>query len=235
MTTIYHAWGNGGHKTLRDHANEEPVDLLVAFPFWKAFEKVRKEYNIGKLALDSGAFSAWNSGKKIELVEYNALCKDVECTEIFGLDVIWNPEATQRNLEKQWSEGIDAIPTFHGGSDWRWLDWAKQRPKIAISNRKANRQRWMVEVFKRIFPHRVHGFGIGSRMMLDKVPFHSIDATSWLFRPAATGDWIGYNGKTLAVRAKGMTDFRIEVEEYQRRSRWAAVRWRNALKAIQCT
>lgn len=235
MTVVYLAWTKSGHRTLAEHSDREPVDILVAFPFAREFQQCRKHYNIGRVALDSGAFSAWNSGKTVSLSDYIGFCKDFECDEIFGLDVIWNPQATQRNLEAMWAAGVDAIPCFHGGSDWRWLDWAIQRPKIAISSRLPKKKEWVQQVFKRIHPKRVHGFAFASPAMLHAAPFDSVDASSWIFSPSAMGNWAGYTGSQMRVGARGIKDFWIEVEEHQKRSRYFAARWRNALGRIRCT
>jgi len=235
MTVVYLAWGKCGHRTLVEHSHRAPVDILVAFPFAREFERNRKHYNLGKVALDSGAFSAWNSGKSISLSDYIAFCKDFACDEIFGLDVIWNPQATQRNLETMWASGIDAIPCFHGGSDWRWLEWACQRPKIAISSRLPKKKEWVQQVFNRIHPKRVHGFAFTSPKMLNAVPFDSVDASSWVLSPSGMGCWAGYTGKQIYLGSRCMKDFWIEVEEYQKRSRYCSMRWRKALERIRCT
>jgi hypothetical protein len=234
VTRVYLAWGNNSHRTLAAHADKAPVDLLVAFPWLKAFEKKRKYYNIGKLALDSGAFSAWNTGKTINLADYSSACKSTQCDEIFGLDVVWNPQATQRNLETQWADGIDAIPCFHGGSDWKWLEWAAQRPKIAVSSRLPRKLDWLVEVFKRVHPKRVHGFAFTSKAAMNRVPFDSTDSTSWCYSPNAMGNWCGYTGSQIRIGARKVYDYQIEIEEHQRRSRYAAARWRQALQDIRC-
>jgi hypothetical protein len=236
MTRIYLAWNQKGHETLARHADEGPVDVLIAYPFLHQFSRLRKHYNLGSVALDSGAFSAWNSGTKIDLADYTAAAKDFQCDEVFGLDVVWNPEATQRNLEAMWEAGVDAIPCFHGGSPWRWLDWAAQRPKIAVSSRLPKKREWLLQVFARVHPKRVHGFALAGRTMLSTVPFDSVDACSWEFGPAARGSWAGYRGdRPLRLAARGIDDFWVEVENVRRRQRWAAARWGTALQRIRQT
>ena len=233
MTTVYLAWSPSAHTTLANHCDDRAVDVLVAYPVLKQWEKLRGDYNVNRWVMDSGAFSVWNSGKTIRLDDYNAACKDVDASEIFGLDVIQNPSATRRNLEKQWELGIDAIPCFHAGSPWAELEWCCQRPKIAVSSRMPHKAQWLTEIFRRIHPKRVHGFAMASRQAMDIVPFDSIDATSWILAPSRFGNWAGYTGKQAYLNTKGIKDFWVEVVEHQRRSDWASGRWRTALESIR--
>tara|TARA_R110000824_G_scaffold367453_3_gene556615 strand:+ start:3051 stop:3599 length:549 start_codon:yes stop_codon:yes gene_type:complete len=177
----------------------------------------------------------WNSGKSINLADYNAACKDVDADEVFGLDVIQNPEGTRRNLEKQWEAGIDAIPTFHCGSDWKYLKWACQRPKIAVGSRMKRKAQWLREVFRRIHPKKVHGFAMSSRKALDTVPFHSVDATSWILGPQALGLWAGFTGRQIYLGSRGAStkDVWAEVLEYKRRATYAKARWAKAFEAME--
>lgn len=242
MTTVYLAWSanTSCHDTLRWHADREPVDVLVAFPELHAWEKKRHEYNIGRWVLDSGAFSAWKSGRPVRLADFIAACKDTDAAEIFGLDVINDYEATRRNLEAMWSAGIPAIPTYHQSSPIEALDWCcKHSDKIALSAKGKSAGIWVQKCFAHIYPKKVHGFAMASWKALARAPFHSVDASSWLFSPAKMGNWAGYSGTQQRVGVANKIgehfkrDFWVEVEEHQKRSRWAAFRWRNQLKEME--
>ena len=130
MTKLYLAYSTAGHTSLSLY--EKPVDLLVAFPMLAGYAKRCAEYPVQEWVLDSGAFTAFNSGKVIDLDEYIATCLSCDAHEVFGLDVIGDPTATRKNNEYMWSKGVEAIPTFHFGSPWSALDDIMHRPKIAL-------------------------------------------------------------------------------------------------------
>jgi len=244
VTKIYLAWDGKGHKTLSRYSEEQPVDILVAYPVLDAFMKKRKDYNINSWILDSGAFSVWNSGKTIKVEDYIACCHDVDADEIFGLDVIGDAEATRRNIEKQWEAGQQVIPTFHGhrtkgavpDPDWV-LEWAhKNAPKIAISYMGKKRIQWIKHVMSRIWkmgPKKVHGFAMTGNKALGLAPFHSVDSTSWIIGPSMTGRWVGIGtNQSQYLGSRRMNDYRAEVVEYQKRARYFEFRWRHALSQI---
>lgn len=242
MTTVYLAWAanTSCHDTLRWHRDDEPIDVLVAFPELAAWEKKRHEYNVRSWCLDSGAFSAWKSGKKVKLNEFIAAAKDVDADEIFGLDVIHDYEATKRNLEAIWEAGVPAIPTFHQSSPWSALDWCVDNAhKIALSSKGANKWPWVQECFARIWPKKVHGFAMASHKAIGTVPWHSVDASSWLFSPSKMGNWAGYRGRQQRVGVANKLgehfkrDFWLEVVEHKKRARWASFRWRKQMAQLE--
>ena len=194
---IYLAWNPNTAYTLERHAGDVPVRLLVALPDIRAFLKVKDRFNIDQWFLDSGAFGAHNSGKPVVLDEYMAICKDTDAAEVAGLDVIGDPDGTRRNVEKMVESGINAIPTFHYGSDWCHLEWAVSfAPKIALGGvaRMSTKKRteWIKQCFARVYPKPMHGFGITNKGVLMDVPFHSVDASSWQLAPLRYGRWRGF-------------------------------------------
>jgi len=230
MTAVYLAYGFNSHETLRRHAGEEAVDILVSLPSLKDWTKNRHEYNVARWVLDSGAFSAFYSGLKIELADYIAICKDVDAAEVFGLDVIRDVEGTKRNLDAMWSAGVPAIPTFHQGEPWAQLEWcARSHPKIAISGKLKNRHQWIMECFRRVWPKPIHGFAYASWADIRLVPWHSVDASSWVKSPGGFGNWAGYTGTQMAIRSRRNKDYWIEAIAHQKRAAWARFRWRKQL------
>jgi len=238
LTTIYLAWSPRGTSTLATHADCEPVDLLVAFPELRAFNKARSQFNIRTWCMDSGAFGAWNSGKEIDLNEYMAACLDSDADEVFGLDVIGDPEETRVNLERMWERGIAAIPTFHWRSDWSWLTWCcDNSEKVALGGLagKAGKGKpeWVGQCFARAWPKRIHGFAMAGWPAIRATPFHSVDASSWAFAPSKYSSWCGLSGRQIKLFGVHCEDLWMEVEEHQRRARWAAHRWRRELEVLR--
>lgn len=76
------------------------------------------------------------SGKVIGLSEYSDRCLALAVSPkppsvVFALDVIGDPEATARNCEAM--TGVGAVPTFHYGSPWHYLeDLGRRYLRIAL-------------------------------------------------------------------------------------------------------
>lgn len=237
MSTVYLAYGSGANETLERHA-EQPVDLLVAVPFLESFYKHRHKFNVSRWCLDSGAFSAQNSGKKITYSQWYDAATQCDAFEIFGLDVIFDENKTRTNLERAWGDGIEAIPTYHRGSKWESLKWCcDNATKIALGGgatlkSDVQRIRWVGHCFARCWPHQIHGFACSSAAIIDKYPFHSVDASSWIYAPGAFGRWCGFTGKQMNLRSRGVHDYWVEVLEHKKRARRAQQRWRKELQLI---
>jgi hypothetical protein len=234
MTTVFLAYGSGGVSTLERHRHEEAVDMLVAYPVLDHFQKNREKINVRSWILDSGAFSVFNSGKTIKLEEYIAACREVQddAKIIFGLDVIGDAPATRRNVEEMHAAGIDAVPTFHYGSPWEHLEWCAQFPRLAlggVARLKSipTKVAWLSECFARVWPKKIHGFGIVGDDPTSRLPFTSVDASSWM-SPRMFGTWRSLM-RTSALRVYGVPadDMWSEVRYYLRlqerlESRWGA-------------
>src|SRR4051812_36425404 len=77
--TVRLAFG-GTHKVIktgmgREHGFQELPALLVSYVYLDFFMKVRPELSFRDWVMDSGAFSAYNSGSEIKLQDYIKTCK----------------------------------------------------------------------------------------------------------------------------------------------------------------
>jgi hypothetical protein len=221
-------------------ADQRRPSLLVSFFYLKQFQDNRSRYHFRDWVMDSGAFSAKNSGSHIDLDEYIATCKellasDPQLTEVFSLDVIGDYLGTAANTDKMWAAGLEAIPTFHVGTPWGELErLAREYPKIALGGAVGMHQKakaaWVGQCFARVWPKRIHGFGMSGVDMLMSFPFESVDATSWELGPCAFGQW-----KTLgkvSVRNTKARNLRGEVLWYLDLEAKAAARWRRELDKL---
>jgi hypothetical protein len=226
---------------LRDREDEEtatgtryrPPALLVSWWYWKAFAAERPHYSFRDYSLDSGAWSAYNSGAKVDFPAFIDGCKellatDPQCAEVFALDVIGDWRASLANTERMWEEGVPAIPTYHiGEPEHVLLHLAAAYPKIAIGGavglHLARKKAWVAEVFARVWPKPVHGLGMNSEQLAMAFPFHSIDATNWELAPAAFGNWKSMPGASIRG---GNQPLRMEVEWYLRLEERVQARWR---------
>lgn len=219
--------------------NAKPA-LLVSYFYLDNFLKYQPEYSYRDWALDSGAFSAHNSGKVIDLRAYIEKCqelksKDKSLTDIFALDVIGDHNASLKNCETMWKAGIRAIPTYHIGEPTEALIYlAKTYPKIAIGGVALKKGEiktdFARECFARVWPKQIHGFGYGSEKHIMAFPFHSCDATNWELGPCGFGRWAAF-GK-MSVRGSKQ-NLRAEVEYYLKLESKAQSRWRREMQKIQ--
>src|SRR5262245_62890782 len=95
----------------RGLTTERLPSLLVSYAYLNPFLNNRHRYRFCDWGMDSGAFSAANSGKVISLAEYIKVChellaKDKSLVEIFSLDVIGDPKASAKNTAAMWKAGI---------------------------------------------------------------------------------------------------------------------------------
>ena len=235
-----------GTKGVARLPEELAPSLLLSYHYYKGCSEIIREYVHRDWVLDSGAFSAKNSGVEIDLDAYIDFCKEVLAgpdppAEIFALDVIGDAEGTKRNTEKMWEAGVEAIPAYHIGEPEQYLlDYAATYPKIALggvarlnSHLKHN---WSRECFARVWPKRIHGFGFGVERSILGLPFHSTDSTSWELNPCAFGRWKSYTGastSTAKLNVRGSAhNLRGEVEWYLKLERRARAKWRVQMEEL---
>ena len=225
--------------TPRQDGKGQPVPaLLVSYVYLREFQRNQHDYTYRDWVMDSGAFSAHQSGTMIRLDDYIARChlllqSDKTLTEIFALDVIGDWKASLLNCEKMWQAGVQAIPCYHVGEPEHVLmSMARDYPKIALGGAVGYRGRdnWAKQCFSRVWPKKIHGFGFGSETSLMGVPFHSADASSWEAGPCRFGTWKAY-GQMSVRNAKGR-QLRAEVEWYLELERKLKWRWRKEMAQL---
>lgn len=198
-------------------------------------------------ALDSGAFSAKNRQKPvtIPLSRYIEDClllkifndEKKPLVEIFALDDLDSPERSARNCEEMWKHSIQAIPCYHQGEPWEILqEYSQKYPKIAIGGtvgkgRTGKDYDWVDQVFARVWPKRIHGFGFGSEKQVLSYPFDSVDSTGWEIMPCRFGHWYSMNEQKVSVRGSHQ-NLRMEVDAYLKLEQRARMRWRKIWEGV---
>lgn len=240
-----------GQKGVEALPESHAPALLISFFYLEAFLKNKHRYRHRDWAMDSGAFSAFNSGVSINLQSYIDTCKkllqeDNKLSEVFALDVIGDWQATLRNTDEMWKQGVQAIPTFHYGEPWDVLKGiSRDYPKIAIGgcagrSMRMKRDHFAGQCFARVWPKRIHGFGFGHEYLILKYPWHSVDATSWEISPCGFGRWnyfghIGKNGRRVgaAISVPGSKqNLRLEVEFYLDLEQRARQKWKKEMASL---
>ncbi len=239
MSRVYLAYSNSsGFQSLAKGPGRDPANVLVAFPEAPKFFKIRTQLAYSHWMLDSGAWSVYNSGKKIDLQQYIEFCKLCDADEVVALDVIQDWKGSVKNTEAMWKAGVKAIPVYHVGEpEEALLEMARNFPKIGIgtSIRKYSgiREQWIAQVFARVWPKKIHGFGLTHWNIASRFPFHSVDSATWAIAPSAYGAWTCFTGKQISLKARGIRDYRAEVEHFMKLERLLTNRWKNELASLE--
>lgn len=233
----------GAHSQDKKMAMEDPTTkpaLLVSYVYLDPFIKNRAKYHYRDWVMDSGAFSAHNSGKTISLAAYIAKCQellesDPTLTEVFSLDVIGDYKASLKNTEAMWKAGVPAVPTFHVGEPVAVLkEMAASYPKIALGGAVGYRgkDQWAAKCFGTVWPKKIHGLGFGAEKSIMALPWHSVDATNWELGPCKFGRWQSFGN--MSVRGSKQ-NLRSEVLFYLDLEARARTRWAKEMKKLEDT
>lgn len=158
--------------------------------------------------VDSGAFSAWQSGAKIDLQLYIKwlLKHEKYFFSYVALDVMPDEDggmatpdkcarASYYNLQAMLDAGLKPMPVFHQGESFKWLakllDDGHKYIGIGGSATLSlpKRVEWLNEVFTLLCDKdglpcvKTHGFGMGSPDLIWYYPFHTVDSTTWIGSP----------------------------------------------------
>lgn len=183
-----------------------------------------------RIMMDSGAFSAWASGVTIDFDSYvEYLQNNKQHFQLMvGLDVIPGEKKSMRgvtpamlketaegsyaNFKKMRKAGVEAIPVFHQGEEFKYLEryLDEQVPYLGIATYKGATTRSMMQWLDKCFSvistkdgtptTRTHGFGITSSLFVQRYPWTTIDSTAWIKRAA-------YGGIYLPVIDNGVERF----------------------------
>ena len=151
--------------------------------------------------LDSGAYTAWRSGKPINLLEYCDFIKRNQAwiTSYANLDVINQNDPEQaahdshENYKFMRAQGLKPMPIFHVGEDSRWLktmldagcDYIGLSASSLVSRNKVDS--WYDMIWEHIVSPsglplvKAHAFGEGREGSLIRNPWYSADSASWIY------------------------------------------------------
>ena len=186
------------------------------------------------LFLDSGAFSAKTQGVSIDIYEYIKFIKEHEdVINIYAnLDVIGDAKATWQNQKIMEEAGLNPIPCFHFGEDFRWLEkYARNYEYIAIGGMVNTPG--LVEFLDTCWNKyltdekgmpvcKVHGFGLTSLPLMMRYPWYSVDSTSWvvtgrlggIYMPRKEGEkWI-YDDRSWKISVSNQSPDRKEAGQH---------------------
>lgn len=144
-----------------------------------------------KIMLDSGAYSAWTKGRKINIDEYAQFIKDNENTFDFciNLDVIGEAKGSYENWKYLRSLGVNVLPVYHIGTDEMWLKkYLKQTDYVCLgaiaSLSSAQRMQSLTRIWQNYLTDpvsqlpivKVHGLGVTAISIMLRYPWYSVDS-----------------------------------------------------------
>jgi hypothetical protein len=141
--------------------------------------------------LDSGAFSAWSLGKKVNIDDYIAFIhKHKHLLKVYAnLDVIGDPVGTAENQRIMEEAGLQPLPVVHNGSpdaaikilvenyDYFAVGGMVGRPESEIRGYCKRVFKIATEIKQEV---KIHGFGLTTHKLMREFPFFSVDSTTWL-------------------------------------------------------
>jgi hypothetical protein len=176
------------------------------------------EANKVRLMVDSGSYSVWvkvdENGNQVEsltIEDYVAYIKKyrkyidmyVVMDHIPGRPGQWataeeyeeGARKTYDNYRYMRDEGLEPIPIFRQGEQFKWLETYLEKEKVDYvglscekmidARTRRVRQHWLDQVFTKLTDAdgvptiKTHGFAITSIPLLFRYPFTSVDSTTW--------------------------------------------------------
>lgn len=176
-----------------------------------------------EILLDSGAFSAWNTGKPIELQTYIDYVKNnIYLVERFiALDVIGDAEKSKENYIEMLNQGLSPVPVFHEGDDIEYLDYYVQHgcELIALggtSHRGSKKfvREW-IQYIQKLYPkQKFHLLGSSSRKITAYTNLYSFDSSTWIME-SINGFPSHIKGKTAKDTQRRMVyNMKKKIREY---------------------
>ena len=156
-----------------------------------------------RVIIDSGAFTAWTTGKTIHPKDYAEWALEFEqrwrpkmaMLEFMNLDVIGDQDGTWQNQAILEGLGMKPLPIVTYGVDLKHLDRAlKDYDYIALgglvpyTRQRDKLRKWLDACFARVMKYRkktgtmrrVHLLGVTTDWVLKRYPCYSSDSSSWV-------------------------------------------------------
>jgi hypothetical protein len=192
-----------------------PKRLLASYFYFRTkgignlFEKIGYKPEI---LLDSGAFSAWNTGKNISPIDYMRFINENEPYlnggRYIALDVVNEPMLTRFYYEIMRYKGYSPIPVYHYGDDISYLDYYvnKGEQTVALGGSAKMRSKptvaaWCADIIGKYPSINFHLLGSSSRQITDNCELASCDSSTWIIG-AFNGRPSHIPGKTRESKVK---------------------------------
>lgn len=170
----------------------KPKGLMLSYWYWKK-KNIKELINkIGykpNIIVDSGAYTAWNQNKNVNINDYYRFLDENKdyINEYISLDIIGNPQKTYENYLKFITDGYKPMPVYHYNSD---IDLLKKYLKITdrvclgntvpVKNKKivAN---WVNSLIQKFPQVDFHLLGSTSKIIIKNCPrLKSCDSSTYI-------------------------------------------------------
>ena len=206
--------GQNRYVKLTDREREILDHLNASGPVLESWHYVGKQQYVdamraegARIFLDSGAFSAYTLGVKLDIRDYVSYIKrnaDILRNEdgvvmASVLDGIGDPLQTWRNQLEMEELGFRPLPCFHAGEDERYLEhYVRNYEYITLGGMVGTSTKqltiWLDRMWNRYLVDgsgnpkiKVHGFGITAIPIMERYPWFSVDSSSWIQTAAFGG------------------------------------------------
>lgn len=193
---VYLALGPAEHKSVLSDNSLINEEMNLLFPFNQAKEyDLLKGYNNTNLLVDSGAFTYQDKQVSFEKINKFVLNyrkfilrtqDDPRIKGYFDMDILWLGYDNIHNIRDKLMEVSDKIiPVWH--KEWgvkKFMEMCKEYDYIGIPCAKSIEiKQNSLKNFVR-YAHKnnckIHGLGESKQSVLEKVPFDSVDAATWV-------------------------------------------------------
>lgn len=198
----------------------KPPKLLASYFYFRTKgigSLIEKLGYTPEILLDSGAFSAWSTGKNISPIDYMRFIDENAqyIGKYIALDVVGDADLTQMYYEIMRLKGYEPIPVFHYGDDFKYLDYYVERSETTIALGGSAKMRskptvaaWCSDVIGRYPGVNFHLLGSSSRQITDHCDLASCDSSTWIIK--------AFNGKPQHIPGKTRSS-KIARAEYNMR------------------
>lgn len=209
-----------------------------------------------RVIIDSGAFTAWTTGKPINPKDYAAWAiafdnrwrDKMASLEFMNLDVIGDQDGTWRNQSILETLGMKPLPIITYGVDLEHLDRAlDQYDYIALgglvpyTRQKDKLKQWLDACFSRVMAYhkktgilrRIHLLGVTTDWVLKRYPCFSSDSSTWVSclrfggGKAAVIDQLPRYKESDGAMAATIHTLRSEIRKYKKMETEATNLWKS--------
>jgi hypothetical protein len=172
----------------------KPPRLLLSYYHWKnkSLEELFKELGYKpKIMWDSGAWTAYNTGKNIALIDFMKSLYDNHryIDEFISLDVIGDPLMSKMYYDILVHYGLYPIPVYHYGDEQEYLDYyvSKGNRYIALGGTAGMRSKptvakWAKNICEQYPTIKFHLLGSSSKQITDHCNLFSCDSSTWIMQ-----------------------------------------------------
>lgn len=218
------------------------INLLYAYPYMSenVVREIAKHKDKICLFIDSGAFSAFNSGHHVTLDGYCSFIESLpfKPEHYFMLDVIANPDATMKNYQVMIERGFKPIPIFTPGAPFDHIDeYLKTSEYLGcpglLEKYSSQSLHFLKKVFDRAKGAKIHMLGYTKPSYVKHFKPFSCDSTSWVRTQRygvmdvyiGKGEYISWHRRQATQKpkpeiAEAVRNLGFDVAQFQSESAW---------------